>query len=319
MYYNYAMKFTRLKASLAENPRPLYILTGDDKFVVDLAAQKLRGLITALPELNFSSFGGDTAAEEIAAACAAYPVMSDYRVIEVRDYGRDTAALVSYIKNPAATTVLYFISSGLDKHLSPLLGSAEIIDCSRLDEKNLLVWINKRVKDSGSQITAAAAALLVSYTNRYLARIAAETDKLISFKDGDTIAEEDVKALVTPDAEFKIYELGDAVAARDSVKALTILENLFSNTAVSSLLGMIYAHFRRLLYVAVSADSDRLSFELGVKEFAVKVAQRQAAKFTPIKLKKIVDWLSEFDSDYKSGRIGDKLGLETTVLKILNI
>ena len=83
------------------------------------------------------------------------------------------------------------------------------------------------------------------------------------------------------------------------------------------LIGMLYSHFRRLLYTAITPQYDRMPADLGVKEFAVRKAKEQAGKFTPKKLKKICDGLQETDFDIKSGRITDKVALELTVLRAL--
>ena len=82
---------------------------------------------------------------------------------------------------------------------------------------------------------------------------------------------------------------------------------------------MLYAHFRRLLYVAITPYYERMPSDLGVKEYAVKKAKEQAARFTPLKLKKICDILQSADYGIKSGKMTDKTALELTVLRALGM
>ena len=109
---------TDLKHSSSGELRPLYLLIGPDIYSRRDYAQKiteiaLRGAL--LREFNESSFSlltdsvrsAITAAEEL-------PMMSDKRVVRVRDFGKlreaDEDILIHYLNNPLPSTVMIFTS-----------------------------------------------------------------------------------------------------------------------------------------------------------------------------------------------------------------
>ena len=86
-----------------------------------------------------------------------------------------------------------------------------------------------------------------------------------------------------------------------------------------SLISMLFSHFRRLLFVSLNPSSDTLASDLKVKEYAVKMAVRQAARFTPRRLKAIFDRLNEIDAAVKSGLCVDKNALVTFVCETVAV
>jgi len=87
-----ALSRTELERSLRDHPQPLYLLLGTERFLRDAAARSiteaaLRG--TLLREFNECSFNllRDSVQAAIAAA-EQLPMMSDRRVVRIRDFGR---------------------------------------------------------------------------------------------------------------------------------------------------------------------------------------------------------------------------------------
>ena len=82
---------------------------------------------------------------------------------------------------------------------------------------------------------------------------------------------------------------------------------------------MLFNHFRRLLFVSLNPSSDTLASDLKVKEYAVKMAVKQAKAFTPRRLKAVFDNLNALDCDVKAGRMIDKTALITFVCETVLI
>src|SRR6185295_10171034 len=94
----------------------------------------LRG--TLLREFNEASFNllRDSVHSAIAAA-EQLPMMSDRRVVRVRDFARlreaDEETLVRYVNNPSPSTVMIFIADDLDKRkrsTKSLLDNCVVVD-----------------------------------------------------------------------------------------------------------------------------------------------------------------------------------------------
>lgn len=313
------MRITELKKSLAQEALPCYLAVGDDDYLIKTAVDRIKALITSFEEMNFSCFDDGASVSEIIAAASAVPFMSPKRVVAVKNYNKDLQPLAEYLAHPSPDCVIIFTSSSVTKNFTPIIKKIEVIDCARLDENTLLKWIYKKVTAAGGSISADAANRLIFDCGRYLYRISNETDKLLDYKQGEMITLEDVANNVSPDPDFKVFELGDAVAKKNKARAMEIYYNLLEETSVAALFGMIYSHFRRMLYSVITTDKSSLAGNLGVKDYAVKMATKQAENFTPVKLKKILDILHKFDKDYKSGYISDELGMEKVMLQLLAI
>ena len=300
---------------------PAYLVTGEDAFLIASSLKFFRALAEPVPDFNLSEISAPESAATIIEACESLPLAGERRVVIVGQIGKtDLSAVGKYLDDPCPTTTLVFVSVKPEPVLAKIMPKLAVVDCSKLNRKTILSWIAANSKEYGAGITESAAELLIDYCACDMSRISAELNKLCSYRVGGVISEEDVVQLTAPDVDFKIFALSEAVAGRNAGKAAAVLKNLTeSGASPVMLLGMLYAHFRRLLYVAITPYYERMPSDLGVKEYAVKKAKEQAARFTPLKLKKICDILQSADYGIKSGKMTDKTALELTVLRALGM
>ncbi len=313
------MKFVELKKRIKSGERkPVYLLTGDDPNVIERARDIILSLVTVLPELNITKFDESADLKEIEACCRSFPVMSEIRAVCVRDYKSSLDGMSSYFNNPSPSTVLVFSVASLTNNFSKFISKFEIVECNTLPQDVLEAYIEKSVAANGCRITKQAADLLIKYSSGKLAAIENETQKLCLLTD--LIKEDDVKSNVNADAEYKIFELSDAIGKKQGEKAIQVLQGLLSDGfAPGALFGMLESHFRRLLYVAINKEDDNLAAQLGVKEGAVRIALRTVMSYKPTTLKKIYDCIAEDERLFKSGTVRDKDAIFSTVLKTINM
>lgn len=316
------MLFNELKKHIrTEKLHSAYYVTGEDSFLINSSLRFFRELAEPMRDFNLSEIAAPESAAVILEACESLPLCADKRVVIVTEFAKtDIGALHKYFDNPCPSTVLVFASQKPESNVSKLMNKFTIVDCSKLDRRTVLNWIAARTREYESSITESAALLLTDYCANEMSRISSELTKLCSYRRGGIISEDDVADFISPTLDFKIFALSEAVAGRNAKKTALVLKNLTEGgVSPVMLLGMLYAHFRRLLYVAITPPYERMAADLGVKDYAVKKAKEQAAKFTPRKLKKICDELQIADADVKSGRINDKTALELSVLGALAI
>ena len=80
----------------------------------------------------------------------------------------------------------------------------------------------------------------------------------------------------------------------------------------------LYYHYRRMLYSAISKESDaEVAKYLKVKEFAVKMARRQAKAYPIKRLKEIVDSLALYDEKFKQGYVEQSSAVWNSVFNVL--
>lgn len=314
------LKFIELKKSLVSAPpKPCYIVSGDDAFVVRSAINMFASLAGSMRDLNITVFNKDADCSEIIAALLSPPMLADYRVVVVNDYASELSKIKDYLARPNPTSVLVF-SGALTSNFNAIVKLVEPVDCNKLDATYLSGWVVKKAASERATVTREAAVTLVEYCNRDMNVISNELRKLIDYADGDVIGEETVQAMVTPEPDFKVYELSEAIANKNREKAINLAETLLAeNNSAVSLIAMLFSHFRRLLFVSLNPASDTLAGDLKVKEYAIKMAVRQAARFTPRRLKAIFDRLNEMDAAVKSGLCVDKTALVTFVCETVSM
>ena len=299
-------------------PESRYILTGDDSFVVKSAVNMFSVFTGEFRDLNFTFFGKDASISEVIAALLTPPMFSEYRVVCVNDYTGDLKQIKEYLKNPSSTSVLLF-TGALTPNFNGIIPLCEIVDCNRLEKSYLEGWVVRKAASQKISVSQKAASLLVEYCNRDMNSVYNELVKLMDYAEG-AIDESDVKELVSPQIEYKVFELSEAIAEKNADKAVELVNLMLAeNNSSVSLMGMLFNHFRRLLFVSLNPKSDTLSSDLKVKEYAVKVALRQAAKFSPRRLKAVFDRLNSLDAGVKAGKISDKNALMEFVCETVTV
>jgi len=313
------LKFTELKKNLmTAPPKSCYILTGDDSFVVKSAVNMFSVFTGEFRDLNFTFFDKDASISEVIAALLTPPMFSEYRVVCVNDYTGDLKQIKEYLKNPSSTSVLLF-TGALTPNFNGIIPLCEIVDCNRLEKSYLEGWVVRKAASQKISVSQKAASLLVEYCNRDMNSVYNELVKLMDYAEG-AIDESDVKELVSPQIEYKVFELSEAIAEKNADKAVELVNLMLAeNNSSVSLMGMLFNHFRRLLFVSLNPKSDTLSSDLKVKEYAVKVALRQAAKFSPRRLKAVFDRLNSLDAGVKAGKISDKNALMEFVCETVTV
>ncbi|MCL2797997.1 MAG: DNA polymerase III subunit delta [Firmicutes bacterium] len=313
------MKFAELKKHLKDGTLlPAYLVTGDDAFVCRAAVGHFLNAFSVMAELNVSIFSSPQDAAPVLDACETLPVLAPSRLVLCHDYGGDGAAFLNYLAHPNPSAVLVFVCEKAGENFAKITAKLEIVDCNRLSDEQIVRWIKAKLFETNTSISDAAAHTLISFMHGDLTRISGEAERLGVYRLAAEVTKEDIERLVTPDVEYKIFDLSDAVSKKDRTRAAAVLKNLTdSGVPEVNILGMLYAHFRRLLYCAVNPKDPELAKKLGVKEYAVKVALNQIRGFPVRRLKSICDGFHTTDFAIKSGEIGMRLGLEAYVLGIM--
>src|SRR5829696_2589632 len=131
---------TELERSLREGLQPLYLLLGTESF---------------LREFNEASFSlTSDAIQSAIAAAEQLPMMSDTRVIRIRDFAKiretDEDVLIHYLSNPSPSTVMIFSADELDKRKKSskvLLDACTVVEFSSLKDVEAKAWAKSRLKE----------------------------------------------------------------------------------------------------------------------------------------------------------------------------
>ena len=325
------IKFEDLKGCLKQKIGTVYLLSGIDEYLLSRAYKMIvKASELEVEDLNLIKFAeGIIDCNDIVRACETMPVFSNKKIVYLdlrlakKTELKNVKLLNDYINNANPTTVLIINTGANDDDFGLDKKALELVDCNRLDIKFVEAKVNSVLRAKQKSISQSALKMLIEYCLGDMAKIMVETDKLVSFIGGRAeIQNSDIEEIVTRSIEYQVFELTEALAKKNSAKVYAILGDMKAKKDEYKMLpALIYAHFRRLFHISLNSGTSNaeLAKMLGVKEFAVKMAQAQAKLFSKSALKKINSLCTELDFDLKQSNISMENTVELIVLTILNV
>jgi DNA polymerase-3 subunit delta len=276
--------------------KPVYWLEGDEEYFIDKVIDYAEHHILQPEEASFNLsvfFGKDAVWSDIVNACMRYPMFSDRQVVLLKEgqQMKDVAKLEAYIEKPLSSTV--FVVSYKDKKVDgrsklakTLREKGELLTTKKLYDNQLPEWTNDLVKSKGFTIQPKALALLVDHIGNDLSRIDNETDKLLLNLEGrKTIAADDVEKYVGVSKEYNPFELQNALARRDAVKAMRIINYFGANpkaAPIQLVLPALYNLFSKTyMILSLRGDEGTMAKTIGVSPFFVKDYLAAAKNYGP--------------------------------------
>lgn len=328
----------------------LYIFHGQDDFSLNRALEGVKADLgdPQMLAVNTTKLGGQMLSlSQLKDNCNVAPFLSPYRLVIVdgllkrfelkpgkQRFGKRAVAksenelgegLVSYIKQMAPTTVLVLVDDSkisrhnpLLKKLSPL---AKVKTFPLLRGRGLAAWIQQRVSEEGGSITSEAVGLLAELIGGNLWAMNNEIQKLLLYTQGRTIAEEDVRQLVSYAQEANIFVLVDAVVEGQVQKAQLTLYRLYQEgDSPTHILVMITRQFRLITQAReldLGLSRQQIQDKLGLtSNYALDKTLSQAKLYDFEHIKRAYDKLLETDLAIKTGKYNDQLALELLVAEL---
>jgi len=250
---------TELERSLRQGLEPLYLLVGPERYLRRAAAQSITDAAlgaTLIREFNEGSFSllTDSVRSAIAAA-EQLPMMSERRVVRVRDFARlrdaDEDVLIAYLNNPSPTTVMIFTADDLDKRkksTKALLDACTVVDFSPLKDSEAKAWAKSYLKTSKSTADEPVLSEIVNLVGTDVQTLGNEIDKLASAAiETGHITMDLVDGLIGRTRELSNFELGDHLLSNNRKRALETLHRLLDDGAEPvMLIGLIAGNYHRL-------------------------------------------------------------------------
>ena len=264
--------------------RPGYVLAGDETFLLERCRQAvLRGFVP--PELkDFCLSDLDLSGNsifEVLDRAQTPSLMAPFQVIFVRNvrqlYTRgakkdEFAALDHYFRSPNPQALLIFVADFLripsdsrrmemdDKNrferLTETLGAhCGMVELARVSEDDAMRWITATAQEAGTRMEPDAARQLVDALGADMMMVASELEKLLLYTLGrGRIKLGDVETMVLGAKQRSLYELTDAISARDRARALALLHGLLNSSdagedAAIGHLYMLARTFRQMLVI----------------------------------------------------------------------
>lgn len=281
---------------------PVYCLMGEEDYYIDLIEDYIlqRVLTEEQKDFNLTLFyGADTNMSEIVSAARRYPMMADHQVVIVREaqaLDSNWDELSAYLQHPVPSTllVLSYKHGVLDKRKKVAKQIEElgvIFESPQLKEAAIPDFVTHYLQQKGIGIETVNAQLIAEYVGNNLTRLSNELDKLIIGLPQGTlrVTVEHIEKNIGISKEYNLFELKNALVAKDVLKANKILKYFEENpkkNPVQPILAMLHNFYANLMvaYYAPSktergvAQALQLRYEWQAKEYMMGMRAYSATK-----------------------------------------
>ena len=328
--------FDELKSGTVRN---VYCFYGPEAFIRRSALEAIRKkvLMPGLEGMNETVLSSPSA-QQIIESCETLPMMSDYRLIIVRDCmlassgkakdeAQESALLCEYLPRVPETTCLVFdLGDGVDKRKKlsqALMKLPGAVSFDALDDVQLGKWVNQQLHAFGKRMDKAAVETLAFTSGRDLTLLSGELQKLAAYAgERAEITVEDIEQIATHTAECTVFAMVDALSAGKAQEAFRLLGVLLqSGEQRIGILAMITRHYRQMTHLSAlmrervpQAQQAKL---LGVPPFALGRLSKQAGRRSFEALQAQLEACVQADYDIKRGVMREEMALDRLMLLLM--
>jgi DNA polymerase-3 subunit delta len=318
---------------------PLYLFEGAERYLRDQALKKLleAAVDESARDFNFARISvAQGNLDEALALARQFPMISTRRMVVVTNFesisdDKQLEALKDYLRAPAETTVLVFMSEALDNRrniATTLRKSCQVVSFDPLDEREAAPqWIRDYVARSGRFIEPQAAAYLVGMVGVDLMRLSTELDKLINYAgEKGRIGKPEIDELVVNSREHSNFELTDAILDGDRRRALNLLDRIYANaserpeTLSLLILGAIASNYRKMLaakeLMRRNAPNAEVAKAVGMPPFVVTRFNERVRKIDAGRILRGIARIAETDVALKTSLATPRLQIEVLICEL---
>ena len=248
--------------------KSLYWLEGEEDYYIDVVMNYAEHKILPESEASFNLtvfYGKDANWSDIVNACMRYPMFAEKQVVLLKEaqHMRDLEKLEQYVSNPLSSTI--FVVSHKEKTLhkgkalyKAIKKNGEIFTSEKIRDYKLVDWVNSYMQSKQLTMNAKATVLLTEHLGNDLSRIVNEIEKVaVNLGQRKSITEDDIEKYIGVSKEYNAFELQDAIAKKDLIKAIRIINYFEGNPKagpIQAVLPAIYNYFSKLYAIFGMAD-----------------------------------------------------------------
>src|SRR5713226_9042306 len=337
--------------------RPAYVFVGDEAFFRKRFRDAILEHLVPADLRDFSLFEFDLAENDLAEVLdrARTPsLMAPFQVFFVRGvknlFGRGSneeklAAIEDYCKNPNPDALLIFVADHISipadvrrmemqdkeryQRIRETMGQyCGIVELARVEEGEAVRWIGEYCTSREVKIEPDGARELVDALGGDMMMISNELEKLILYAgEKKRITLGDVETMVLAAKQRSLYELTDAISAKDRVRALETLDAILSSgEGDDASIGHIYMlakTFRQMLVILERNVRDQrmlwaaLWQGFRVTPFAADEKIKQARRYkSKRELTRSIRLVAKADLALRSNPTSKRMVLEKLVLDL---
>ena len=273
--------YEALRAAIrAGVPANLYIFYGEERYLLQTMAQQLKDLLIpeSFEEFNYHRLTGKgLTVQELAETAEAMPMMAEHTLITVTDMdifkldeGQRTALIQLLSDFPPYCTLVFLYEQvtykrdGKMKKLCAALNEyVQEVEFVQQERSDLLKWLKRRFAATGHDIDQTAADHLLFTCGSLMRGLIPEIEKIAAYAKGERITVADIDAVAEPVLDARIFDMTNAVTARDYDRAAAILSELLRmQTEPIVILAAVGKELRRLYTARLALDGGKDSIWL---------------------------------------------------------
>lgn len=301
-------------------------------FLAEDALKKIKAKVfeDSLADFNLDTFyGGEVEIEDLGAALETLPMMGQKRLVILKDAHLLKAAqlekIADYVSVPIDTTIFVAVFESVDqrkKIFKDLFKKMTVIEFPEVSDRFIPSWIDRIAKAYGKTIAPPVANALQNLVGNRLIDLNNEINKLSLFiGEKKEIENQDIEAVVSKYRMDSVFELTNAIAAKQTEKALKIQKYLLDQgESEVGILAMVTRHMRILLLTQEALqkrmNGPALSSYVGVPPYFVSQYVQNSKDWPYNKLTKAYQKLLETDRNLKSSSVASQNFLVDTLMSL---
>lgn len=309
--------------------KQVYLLYGEEAYLKK--QYKARFIKAMLPEgdtMNYACYEGkNTDIREVIDLAETLPFFAERRLIVFEDTGFFKSSggdLADYIGEMPDTTYFIFIENEVDKRsklYKAVKAKGYIAELGIQDESTLRRWIQGLVAKEGRQMAPADITYFLNKVGTDMENITKELEKLFCYAiDRDKLTREDIDAVCTTQITNHIFEMVNAVAAKQQRRALDLYYDLLAlKEPPMRILFLLIREYRMLFQVKAlmqqGCTKKEIAARAGIHPFAAGRYMEQAKKFRLEELRDVMEEGADTEERVKTGFLTDSLAVELFLVK----
>ena len=297
----------------------IYFLHGEEPYFIDVLTKAIQDNALEESERDFNQsilYGKDAEVLSLISELKSYPMMAERRLVILKEaqYFKAIEQLESYLENPANSTIFvicykYKTFDARKKTLKNALKNGVVFKSEKVKEYQLAEWIQQYIKTTGYELTSKACMLLIESLGNDLGRIVKELEKLaVLIEKGTIINENHIEENIGISKDYNVFELTNAVANKDNLKALKIVDYFEHNPKAADLVFVIsnlFKFFSQIMRIHFLPNKSReaVAKALGVHPFVAGELTNAKNKYDPRKIAANIALIHEYD--LKSKGVGN--------------
>lgn len=305
-----------IKDLKARKFKPIYLLHGSESFYIDRITDFFENHILDEGERSFNLsilYGKETDFMTVVDHARRFPMMSEYQIVIIKEAQsmKDLSSLESYVKNPATSTLLVICHKhgtidGRTTFAKLLKSSSEVFESKKVYDNQMAPWISGYLEERGYKIAAAQATLIGEYLGNDLSKVSNELDKLmVNLPKGHKVNKDDIEEYIGISKDFNVFELQEAIAARNKEKTYRIIQYFIANPRNNPLVMVVatlFSYFNKiyLMHFLGNSPDREVQKTLGLSNtFFIKNYRNAARSYSRAQTEKIIHLLRIYDQKAK--------------------